>query len=136
LFEDPVILRAKPEESSPKEFPPIAENTGNRGVFLTVIKKDNASAPAANRDIAESLMDVRVKITVEIGHARMPIADILKLQPGQMVALQEGANDPLKIFVNDKLFAYGEAVEVNGKTGVRIRQVIAKGKADPVKRSA
>ena len=81
-------------------------------------------------------MDVRVKITVEIGQARMPIADILKLQPGQMVALQEGGKDPLKIYVNDKLFAYGEAVEVNGKTGVRITQVIGKNQPETVKRSA
>lgn len=103
---------------------------------MTVIKKGNENGPAANRDIAETLMDVRVKITVEIGQARMPIADILKLQPGQMVALQEGVKDPLRIFVNDKLFAYGEAVEVNGKTGVRITQVIAKGQGDTVKRSA
>lgn len=107
------------------------------GFVLTIIKKENEKTPGANRDIAESLMDVRVKITVEIGHVRMAIADILKLQPGQMVALQEGVKDPLRIFVNDKLFAYGEAVEVNGKTGVRITRVIARGETgSTVKRSA
>ena len=115
---------------------------------MTIIKKEanafptasSAASPAAspNRDIAETLMDVRVKITVEIGRTRLPLADILKLKSGEMLALNSGANDPLKIFVNDMLFAYGEAVIVNGKVGVRVTEVIARSKSaqDDVKRSA
>lgn len=97
---------------------------------MTIIKKKNGGASAldlrANREIAESLMDVRVKITVEVGQTRMPIADILNLKIGEMIALSGDAKDPLKIFVNDKLFAFGEAVEVNGKLAVRITEVIGK----------
>jgi len=110
---------------------------------LTIIKKKNDGATAidsrVNRDIAESLMDVRVKITVEVGQTRMPIADILNLKIGEMIALAGNAKDPLKIFVNDKLFALGEAVEVNGKLAVRIAEVIGKKASIPaeeIKRSA
>jgi flagellar motor switch/type III secretory pathway protein FliN len=45
---------------------------------LTIIKKKTDGITAINSrvnpDIAESLMDVRVKITVEVGQTRMPIA--------------------------------------------------------------
>lgn len=86
-------------------------------------------------------MDVRVKITVEVGQVRMPISDILKIRPGQMVALAGNQNEPLKIFVNDKLFAFGEAVETNGKYAVRITEIVGKEttneeQTSPGKRSA
>ena len=110
---------------------------------MNIIKKKNSGASAldfqVNRDIAESLMDVRVKISVEVGATRMPIADILNLKIGEMIALAGNAKDPLKIFVNDKLFAHGEAVEVNGKLAVRITEVIGKKASTPdqeIKRSA
>lgn len=104
----------------------------NGGVFLTLDTK---------KLIAENLMDVRVKITVEVGQVRMPIADILNIRPGQMVALAGNQNEPLKIFVNDKLFALGEAVETNGKYAVRITAIVGKdapgeGASTPAKRSA
>ncbi len=110
---------------------------------MTIIKKKTDGTTAINSrvnpDIAESLMDVRVKITVEVGQTRMPIADILNLKIGEMIALSGDAKDPLKIFVNDKLFAFGEAVEVNGKLAVRITEVIGKKALTPnseFKRSA
>ncbi len=110
---------------------------------MTIIKKKNDGAPPtasrANRDIAESLMDVRVKITVEVGQTRMPIADILNLKIGEMIALAGNAKDPLKIYVNDKLFGMGEAVEINGKVAVRITEVVGKKTLTPdseIKRSA
>ncbi len=110
---------------------------------MNIIKKKNSGASTpdfrVNRDVAESLMDVRVKISVEVGTTRMPIADILNLKIGEMIALAGNAKDPLKIFVNEKLFALGEAVEVNGKLAVRITEVIGKKASTPdqeIKRSA
>lgn len=71
-------------------------------------------------------MDVRVRITVQVGQTRMPIADILNIRPGQMVGLGADPKEPLKVYVNDKLFALGEAIEVNGKYAVRIVKVLEK----------
>ncbi len=77
-------------------------------------------------------MDVNVKITVQIGQVRMPIAEILNIQPGQTVALSGKHDEPLKIFVNDKLFAFGEAVQVDGKYAVRILEIAGKEKVTDV----
>ena len=71
-------------------------------------------------------MGVQLKITVEVGTTRLLIADLLKLKAGEMIALAGNAKDPLKIFVNDKLFAFGEVLEVNGKMAVRVTEVIGK----------
>lgn len=83
--------------------------------------------------IAENLMDVRVRITVEVGQTRMPIADILKIRPGEMIGLGADQKEPLKVYVNDKLFALGEVIEANGKYAVRIVTVIGRVDAESEK---
>ena len=70
------------------------------------------------------LRDVPLEISVEIGRTRMPIAEILELGPGAVLELGRAATEPLDVLVNGVLFAKGEAVLVNDRYGVRIRQLV------------
>jgi flagellar motor switch protein FliN/FliY len=73
------------------------------------------------------LMDIPLRVTVELGRRQMPIADILALGPGSVVELSKAAGEPLDIYVNDRLVARGEAVLVGDRYGVRLTAVFTPG---------
>lgn len=70
------------------------------------------------------LLDVSLRVTVELGRTRMKLAQILELQHGSVVELDRLAGDPVDIFVNDRMVAHGEVVVVDDKFGVRITQMV------------
>lgn len=71
------------------------------------------------------LMDVSLRVTVELGRTRMKLAQILELQHGSVVELDRLAGDPVDIFVNDRMVAHGEVVVVDDKFGVRITEMVS-----------
>ena len=73
----------------------------------------------------ELLMDVSLRVTVELGRTRMQLSQVLELQHGSVVELDRIAGDPVDIFVNDCLMARGEVVVVDDKFGVRITEMMA-----------
>jgi len=86
--------------------------------------------PATKSDIfnesnIDLLMDVSLRVTVELGRTRMKLSQILELQHGSVVELDRLAGDPVDIFVNDRMVAHGEVVVVDDKFGVRITEMIS-----------
>src|SRR5574339_92675 len=69
------------------------------------------------------LMDVSMRVTVELGRTRMQLAQILELQHGSVIELDRLAGDPVDVFVNDCMIARGEVVIVDDKFGVRITEM-------------
>ena len=76
----------------------------------------------ANLDL---LMDVSLRVSVELGRTRMQLAQILELQHCSVIELDRLAGDPVDIFVNDCMVARGEVVIVDDKFGVRITEMIS-----------
>ncbi len=72
----------------------------------------------------DSLMDVPLRVTVELGRAQMSVRQILELQNGAVVELDRLAGEAVDILVNDKLMARGEVVVVDDKYGIRITDLI------------
>ncbi|CAG8917541.1 unnamed protein product, partial [Penicillium salamii] len=70
------------------------------------------------------IMDIPVKLTVELGRTKMTIKELLRLAQGSVVALDGLAGEPLDILINGYLIAQGEVVVVNDKYGVRITDII------------
>ncbi len=80
----------------------------------------DGSAPLS----AKHLRSVPVEIRVSVGHARPTIAELLALKPEDILTLDRGVQDPVELFIGDRLVAYGELVESedikDGGVGVRI----------------
>ena len=70
------------------------------------------------------LMDVPMKVTVELGRTKKLIREILDLAPGSVVELDKLAGEPVDIFVNTKLMAKGEVVVIDENFGVRITEIV------------
>ena len=67
-----------------------------------------------------NLMDVPVRVTVEVGRTKIPLSELVELGPGSLVVLDREAHVPADILVNGKIVAYGEVVTIDGSYGVRV----------------
>jgi len=70
------------------------------------------------------ILDIPVKLPVELGRTKMTIKELLRLSQGSVVALDGLAGEPLDIMINGYLIAQGEVVVVADKFGVRITDII------------
>ncbi|MCJ8277911.1 MAG: flagellar motor switch protein FliN [Bdellovibrionales bacterium] len=71
------------------------------------------------------ILDIPLRVTVELGRAKMVVSELLNLGQGSVIELNKLAGEPMEILVNDKLVARGEAVVVNEKFGVRLTDIIS-----------
>ncbi|MBR8464985.1 flagellar motor switch protein FliY [Campylobacter sp. faydin G-140] len=69
------------------------------------------------------IMDVRLPIRVRIGSKRMLLKDVLTMDIGSVIELNQLANDPLEILIGDKVIALGEVVIIDGNFGIQITQI-------------
>ena len=70
------------------------------------------------------VLDVRVKVTVQLGSCSLPMREVLELAPGSVVQLNQHASDPVGLYVNEKLVAYGEVVVVEDNFGIKITELV------------
>ena len=75
------------------------------------------------------LLDVKLQLTVELGRTELPIKKVLELTKGSIVTLNKAAGEPVELFANGKLIAYGEVVVIEDNFGLRITHI-----TDPAKR--
>lgn len=70
---------------------------------------------------------VPIEITVSVGHARPQVRDLLKLQRDSVLPLDRRIEDPVELFVGDRLIARGVLEELDGehagKMAVRLTEV-------------
>jgi flagellar motor switch protein FliN len=71
----------------------------------------------------ETLSNVELAVTVELGRTRLLMKDLLSLRPGSVVELDRHVGSPVDIFVNSTLLAHGEVVVVDDELGVRITAI-------------
>ena len=79
---------------------------------------------AAAQSSSDMILDVNVRLSLEIGRVQMPIRELLKLAPGSIVEIDRPAGDPLDVLVNGRLVAHGEVVMVNDRYGVRFTEAV------------
>jgi flagellar motor switch protein FliN/FliY len=86
-------------------------------------------APAAEAGPGQNLdlvLDLSMKVTVELGRTSMAVRDVLALGTGSVVQLDRLAGEQVDILVNDRLIAKGEVVVVDENFGVRLTDIVAK----------
>ena len=71
------------------------------------------------------ILDIPLRVTVELGRSTVIIKDLLKLGQGSVIELDKLAGEPLEILINGKLVARGEVVVVNERFGIRLTDIIS-----------
>lgn len=79
------------------------------------------------------ILDLSLRVTVELGRTTMSVREVLSLGPGSVFQLDRLAGEQVDILVNDRPIARGEVVVVDENFGVRITDIIAPNKRLPGK---
>jgi len=69
------------------------------------------------------IMDVKLPVRVRIGQKRMLLKDVLNMDIGSVIELNQLANDPLDILVDNHVIAQGEVVIVDGNFGIQVTTI-------------
>jgi flagellar motor switch protein FliN/FliY len=75
-----------------------------------------------------TVLDVRVQLTVRLGSCQLAMRDVLELTPGSVIQLNQRANEPVGLYVNDKLIALGEVVVVEESFGIKVTRMVGENK--------
>lgn len=107
-------------ESEAEAPAPAAEPAAESELFQSF---DAGSESRQSRDLGV-IMDIPVKLSVELGRTRITIKQLLELAQGSVVELDGLAGEPMDILINGYLIAQGEVVVVEDKYGIRITEII------------
>jgi flagellar motor switch protein FliN/FliY len=113
----------------------MADDKGN----LAAVPNDGMDAPGGSAEMNAKMagipdtshrnlnliLDIPLRVAVELGRTKMVVNDLLNLGQGSVIELSKLAGEPMEVLVNDKLVARGEAVVVNEKFGVRLTDIIS-----------
>ncbi|KQB14538.1 FliM/FliN family flagellar motor switch protein [Rhodobacter capsulatus] len=71
---------------------------------------------------------VPIEITISVGKARPLVRDLLRMKRDSILPLDRRVEDPVELYVGDKLIARGELTEMegesNGQLAVRLTEVV------------
>lgn len=108
----------------------LPEQTPLADAFPELDTPDDAASEAAaaprptGRNI-DAMLNVDLRVQVILGHARMPISQLLKLSRGSVIELDRRIGDPVDVIINDRLVARGDLVKLPGdRIGVSLTEII------------
>lgn len=87
------------------------------------VKTQDASLENIEIRNISMLLDVKLNVKVRIGQKKMILKDVVSMDIGSVVELDQLVNDPLEILVDDKVIAKGEVVIVDGNFGIQITDI-------------
>ena len=80
-------------------------------------------------DIADTnpFSQVPIEVTISVGRARPLVRDLLRLSKDSVLQLDRRVDDPVELYVGDRLIARGELTELDGdnagQLAVRLTEV-------------
>lgn len=80
-----------------------------------------AAGPAVSS--LNSLLDVKVQVTAELGRTIISIEDVLKLSAGSVLELDRLVSEPVELMVQGVRLARGEVVVVDDHFAIRIKEI-------------
>ena len=87
--------------------------------------KADAPITVGEKKKLDTILDIPVTISMEVGRSEISIRNLLQLNQGSVVELDRVAGEPLDVLVNGTLIAHGEVVVINDKFGIRLTDVIS-----------
>jgi len=101
------------------------ERTGNAEHCPRIFEQfGGGQQKAATPQGFDMIMDIPVRLTVELGRTKISIRNLLQLAHGSVVELDGLAGEPMDVLINGTLIAQGEVVVVNDKFGIRLTDIV------------
>ena len=88
-------------------------------------ESESFDAQATRPKNLEVVLNIPVRLSLEVGHTKITIRNLLKLGKGSVVELAKVSGEPLDVLANGTLIAKGEVVVVDEHFGIRLLDVIS-----------
>jgi flagellar motor switch protein FliN/FliY len=96
-----------------------------------------AGVPAASPEVAAdrgarqpprsgAFLGVPIEVTISVGKARPLVSELVELRRDSVLTLDSSIDDPVELYIGDRLIARGELQEIgddSGRLGVRLTEV-------------
>lgn len=108
------------DQAEKQDLPEIDERVVSSG-------NQEGNAAARGGPVAADLgliLEVPLRLSVEIGSASLPVRDVLALTKGSVVELDRLAGEPADVYANDRLIARGEVSVADQRVAIRITELI------------
>ncbi|MBN2781692.1 MAG: flagellar motor switch protein FliY [Campylobacterales bacterium] len=103
--------------------PPPSAQSGEDSFSIPVSSASNVLLNNEEMNNISLIMDVKLPVKVRIGKKKMLLKDVLNMDIGSVIELNQLANDPLEVLVDNNVIALGEVVIVDGNFGVQITKI-------------
>jgi len=114
------------DEALDEQAEAATDNVGEaEAVELEELTEDERPITGAEKRKLDTILDIPVTISMEVGRSNISIRNLLQLNQGSVVELDRVAGEALDVLVNGTLIAHGEVVVVNDKFGIRLTDVIS-----------
>jgi flagellar motor switch protein FliN/FliY len=83
---------------------------------------DRAARPAR----PGAFLGVPIEVTISVGKARPLVSELVNLRRDSVLTLDSSIDDPVELYIGDRLIARGELQEIgddSGRLGVRLTEV-------------
>ena len=93
------------------------------------LEQPSGQAPASERtrqQRAGAFLGVPIEVAILVGKARPPVSELVELRRDSVLTLDSSINDPVELYIGDRLIARGELQEIGedtGRLGVRLTEV-------------
>ncbi|MFK7898699.1 MAG: flagellar motor switch protein FliN [Myxococcota bacterium] len=117
------------DEAGNDELPDIDEAVASEGGTPEVAGDEEkplaATALPEPRSDLGLIMEVPLRLSVELGSANLPVRDVLELREGSVVELDRMDGEPADVYVNDRLIARGELDVKDDRVAIRITELLS-----------
>jgi flagellar motor switch protein FliN/FliY len=94
-----------------------------RPIKLQEMTAAPASGPALFNDKLDLIQGVKVRLSASVGRADISVAELFGLKEGSVVPLDKASDEPVEVFLDDKLVGRGELVVVGDHFGIRFTEI-------------
>lgn len=75
------------------------------------------------KPIAGRLMKLPVSIAVHLAERKIDLSQLLSMAPGTLLTFDKSCEGLLDLYVNNQVYARGEAVKIDEKFGLKINEI-------------
>lgn len=110
------VLSRAINSAKPKQSPAYP----GAGITKAQFAQLDPEPTSAENPMQDHLRGVKIEVEAVLGRTKMPLHQLLRLQPGSVISLDKLAGESIDIEANGKIIARGEAVVINDHFGIKI----------------
>ena len=102
---------------------PVGESVLPPGAERFTFPELSGTAAPTETPTLDVLDDMELDLRIDLGQAYMRLDDVLRLEPGAVVSLDNAAEEPVDVVVGGQVIARGELLVLDGRYCVRVTSV-------------